>query len=236
VKGSTTPAPIPPTGRIQLLVAEIRDLHRAALSAAFDTEDDVTVVAQVSTWSAAVAHARRLAPNVVCLGVGRPMYDCLAVCEQVKAQRPAQRVVMIDDSPDTHALAAAVQAGADGYVTKDLPLAVLVDAVRRVHAGEVVIPPAMLRGLLHTLVEMRRRADKAYTAYLRLTNREKQVLELLGEGCGNTVIAQTLMISPQTARTHIQNVVRKLGTHSRLEAAAIAAEYGWVRNEYGPEP
>lgn len=218
---------------IRLLIAEGRDLHRAALSAAFDAEDDLEVVAQVGGGSAAVERARVLSPDVVCVGAGRPVHAGLAICEHIKAQQPAQRVLVIDDLPDADVLAAVFRVGANGYVTKDLPMAALVDAVRRVHAGEPVVPSAMLSGLLRDLVLMRRQADEAYEVYLRLTPREKQVLELLAEGCGNTVIAQILVISPQTVRTHIQNVVRKLGAHSRLEAAAMAVEHGWLTNAPG---
>lgn len=217
------------SGPLRLLVAEGRALHRALLSAAFDCEDDLEVVAQVGDSAEAVARAQRLAPDVACLGAGVPAHERLGACEQLKAQRPPQRVLVIDDVPDPSVLVAAVRAGADGYATKDLPLATLVDAVRRVHAGEAVVPPAMLSGLLRDLTTRSRQADEAYEVFLRLTAREKQVLELLADGCGNTTIAEILVISPQTARTHIQNVVRKLGAHSRIEAAAMAVGHGWLQ-------
>ncbi|MGH8900636.1 MAG: LuxR C-terminal-related transcriptional regulator [Egibacteraceae bacterium] len=219
--------------RIRLLVAEGRELHRAALGAAFDAEDDLEVVAQVADESAALERTQRLEPDVVCVGPGRPVRVGLAICERIKAQRPAQRVLVIDDLPDSGVLAAAFRAGANGYATKDRPIAALVEAVRRVHAGEVVVPTVMLGGLLLDLALMRRQANAADEVYLRLTAREKQVLGLLGEGRGNTVIARTLMISPQTVRTHIRNVVRKLEVRSRLEAAAMAVQHGWLHNATG---
>lgn len=217
---------------IRVLVAEGRALHQAALSTAFDAEGDLEVVAQASDGSA-VECAQRLEPDVVCVGPGRPVRDGLAICERIKAWRPEQRVLVIDDLPDAEVLAAAFRAGANGYVTKDLPLAALVDAVRRVHAGDVVVPPAMFGGLLQDLALLRCQTDEAYEAYLRLTARERQVLGLLGEGCGNGAIARTLVISPQTVRTHVQNVVRKLGARSRLDVVAMAIEHGWLRNDSG---
>lgn len=219
--------------QVRLLVVEGRDLHCAALSAAFDAEGDLQVVAQVGDGSLAVERVAQHAPDVVCVGAAGPVHDCVEVCERVKAQSPGQRVLVIADRPDAQALVAVVRAGADGYATKDMPWAALVDAVRRIHAGEAAVPPAMLGGLLRTLARARREVDEAYEVYLRLTAREKQVLGLLGEGCGNNGIAQILVISPQTARTHIQNVVRKLGAHSRLEAAAMAVEHGWLGNGHG---
>jgi DNA-binding NarL/FixJ family response regulator len=158
----------------------------------------------------------------------RPIHDGLAICERLKTQRPVQRVLVIDDLPDAEVIVAAFQAGADGYATKSAPLAELVDAVRRIYAGEAVVPAAMLGGLLRALTLVRRQTAEAYEVYLRLTAREKQVLGLLAEGRGNIAIARILVISPQTARTHIRNVVRKLGAHSRLEAAAMAVEHGWL--------
>ncbi|MGH8907384.1 MAG: LuxR C-terminal-related transcriptional regulator [Egibacteraceae bacterium] len=219
------------TRPIRLLVAESRALHRAALSAGLDAEDGLEVVAQASDDVEAVERAQRLEPDVVCVGAvvpGRAGLDLL--CEQLKAERPDQRVLVIDDVANPAVLLAAIRAGVEGYTTKETPLATLVDAVRRVYAGEAVVPQAMLGGLLRALTASARQTDAAYERFRRLTAREKQVLELLAEGCGNRMIAEILVISPQTARTHIQNVVRKLGAHSRLEAAAMAVEHCWLRS------
>lgn len=215
---------------VRLLVAESRALHRAALSAALDAEDGFEVVAQVGEDTEAVERAQRLDPDVVCIGTIVPDRAGLALCEQIKVERPDQRVLVIDDVANPCVLLAAVRVGVEGYTTKEMSLSTLVDAVRRVHAGEVVVPPAMLGGLLRSLTVGARHADESYELFLRLTAREKQVLELLADGCGNRTIAEILVISPQTARTHIQNVVRKLGAHSRLEAAAMAVEHSWLRN------
>jgi DNA-binding NarL/FixJ family response regulator len=217
---------------VRLLVAENRALHRAALSAALDAEDDLQVIAQTGDAAETVETARRLVPDVVCAGAmapGRAGRAGPPLCELVKAECPEQRVLVIDDVCDPIALLAAVRAGAEGYTTKETSLSTLVDAVRRVHAGEAVVPPTMLAGLLRALTASARQADESYERFLRLTTREKQVLELLADGCGNRTIAEILVISPQTARTHIQNVVRKLGAHSRLEAAGMAVAHGWLR-------
>ncbi len=219
--------------RVRLLVAESRALHRAALSAALAAETDLEIVAQVSDEMEALERLQRLEPDVVCIGsmvLGRAG---LALCEQIKVACPQQRVLVIDDVGNPAVLLAAVRAGVEGYTTKDTSLSALVDAVRKVYAGEAVVPPAMLQGLLRALTASARQADEFYELFLRLTTREKQVLELLVDGCGNRMIAEILVISPQTARTHIQNVVRKLGAHSRLEAAAMAVEHGWLRGRVG---
>lgn len=214
---------------IRLLIAEERELHRAAMSAAFEVEADLEVMAQVGDGTRAIDEARRLKPDVLLIEPGLLNQSGLAVCEEVKAERPLQRVLVVDDGPNLDVLLAALWAGADGYVTKEQPLAMVIDAVRRVRTGEVVVPPSMHSRLLREVIARDRQNHRAYEIFLRLTKREKQILTLLVEGCGNSEIAEILVISPGTVRTHIHNVVRKVGAHSRLEAAALATQHGWLR-------
>jgi DNA-binding NarL/FixJ family response regulator len=214
---------------IRVLVADGRSLYRAALGAALDAEDDLVVVDQVA-HEEAVELAHRLEPDVLCVGSAMLSHDAVALCEHVMDERPDQRMIVVDEIPDPGHLLAAVRAGVEGYVTQDEPLSELVAAIRRIHGGEAVIPADMLPGLLRSLLTSNRRSQAVYERYLRLTSREREVMELLAEGCSNGTIAEILVISPQTSRTHIQNVVRKLGVHSRLEVARMAAEHGWVRN------
>lgn len=216
------------SGAVRLIVAESRRLHREVLSAAFNAEDDLEVIGQVA-HDDAVELVLRMGPDLVCVGDRPSSRDGLAVCEQLAAGRPEQRVLMISDAKDSGVLLAAIQAGVKGYVTMEQPLSEIIDTVRRVHCGEAVVPSGMLGDLLRGLTVRHRQADESYERFLRLTAREKQVLGLLVEGLGNAAIARTLVISPRTARTHVQNVVRKLGARSRLEAAAMAAEHGWLR-------
>ncbi|MGH8929525.1 MAG: LuxR C-terminal-related transcriptional regulator [Egibacteraceae bacterium] len=219
--------------RVRLIIAESRHLHREALSAAFDAEEDLEVIAQVAHEDA-LESVLQVACNVVCVGDRSSSRDGLAVCEQVKAERPGLRVLLISDVQDHAVLLAAVQAGVDGYATMEQPLSLIIDTVRRVHSGDVVVPSGMLGGLLRGLTIRHRQADESYERFLRLTTREKQVLGLLVQGFGNARIADTLVISPRTARTHVQNVVRKLGARSRLEAAATASEHGWLGKRTSP--
>src|SRR5919106_687622 len=136
--------------------------------------------------------------------------------------REAVKVVLESES-DVEVVAEArdgLEAGASGYLTKESPLAELIDAARAIHRGETLIPRRMLGALLARLIRRRREQDEALRRMSKLTRREKEVLALLAGGGDNDAIAQALVISPQTARTHIQNVLGKLGVHSRLEAAA----------------
>ncbi len=121
---------------------------------------------------------------------------------------------------------AAVEAGADGYVAGDLGLTGLADALRRVATGEAIVPPRMLGPLLGRLVDRRRERHAVAQRFRGLSPRERQVLALMMEGADRYRIAEKLVISPETARTHIQNVISKIGARSRVEAIALSAEHG----------
>jgi DNA-binding NarL/FixJ family response regulator len=133
---------------------------------------------------------------------------------------------VLTSEEDLVALVDALRAGANGYLTKETSLEELVDAARAVARGEVVVPPQMLGQLVMTLVQQGgKKTDDSIMTLSKLTRRERQVLALLADGSDKDAIARTLAISPQTARTHVQNILAKLGLHSRLEAAAFARKH-----------
>jgi DNA-binding NarL/FixJ family response regulator len=135
-------------------------------------------------------------------------------------------VLVLAGEGDEETLVAAVEARANGYLTKTSSLAELIQATRAAYRGETLIPARMLGSLLARLIEKRRQRDDAMRQMSRLTRREREILVLLAQGADNDVIAQSLVISPRTARTHIQNVLAKLEVHSRLEAAAFVIRSG----------
>jgi DNA-binding NarL/FixJ family response regulator len=139
-----------------------------------------------------------------------------------KATAEGQRVLVLHSSGDVRVLVSCLEAGAVGFQTKDLDLEGFVSAVAAVNAGEAVIPRQMLGGLLRDLIDKRRRDDERFQRYNLLTKREREILGLLGKGQDQDDIARTLVISPQTARTHIQNILTKLEVHSRMEAVSFA--------------
>lgn len=212
---------------VRVVLADGCALHRCALADALDAADGVSVVGvAVDGWEA-VETVRRVRPDVVLADLELPGLDGVEACAAVKSTGTGVHVVLVSGTTDHDVLLAAVEAGVDGYVTKEAGLSVLVDAVRRVGRGEAVVPPLMLGGLLRSLIVRNRKADQAMRLFMRLTRRERDVLELLVDGCDHAAVADILVISPQTARTHIQNVIQKLEVHSRLEAAALAVEHGF---------
>jgi cation transport ATPase len=142
----------------------------------------------------------------------------------IVAGRPALLAEWGIELPDE--LAAALEAGATGYLTADSDVDDLVECLRAVVDGETFIPACMLGGLLGRYIVQRRLQRDALARTSQLTRRERQVLWLLAQGLDTKGIARELVISPETARTHAQNVLGKLGVHSRLEAAALVSESG----------
>jgi DNA-binding NarL/FixJ family response regulator len=133
-------------------------------------------------------------------------------------------------------LIAGLESAATGFLTKDSPLAELIEAARLVHEGETLVPRRMLGTLLSQLIRRKREQDDAVRRLNRLTRRDREILGLLAGGADNHFIARELVISPETARTHIQKVLTKLGVHSRLEAAAFALQNGLMDDLAGQHP
>jgi DNA-binding NarL/FixJ family response regulator len=213
---------------IRLLVADEHALFRAAIAAAINGNGELTVVDEAADGPSAVERAQAGEADLVALSIGVEGMDGLKACAAIKAPDDCPRVVIMSEAPDQAVLCAAIEAGADGYVTKDMPLDGLVAALKQVGRGEAYVPPGMLGTLLRLLIDGRRETDRAVELFMQLTNRETEVLELLVAGCDHEAVAEALVISPQTARTHIQNVISKLGVHSRLEAVALAVEHNLI--------
>jgi two-component system NarL family response regulator len=209
---------------LRLLIADEQALFREALRAVLEAETDLRVVADVRDGLRAVAEADRTRPDVALLHAALPSCDGISAIALIKERVPDCKVLVLTDEEDQGALTRALEAGANGYLTKESPIGELIDAVRAVHRGETLVPTRMLGRLFDGLIRHRKDQDAAIRLMSRLTRREREVLILLAEGAGNEAIAEALIISPETARTHIQNVLSKLGVHSRLEAATFVMQ------------
>lgn len=185
-----------------------------------EAEDDLEVVAEARDGLSAVAEAERHRPDVAVIDAHLPNCDGTRATALITERVPQCRVLVVNGETEDRTLISLIEAGASGVVTKDGPLEDLIDATRAVHRDEMRIPVGRLRPLIQSLVRRRRDQDEAFRLASTLTRRERQVLALLADGAQNDLIAQRLVISPQTARTHVQNLLSKLGVHSRLEAAA----------------
>lgn len=158
-------------------------------------------------------------PDVTVLGFPRPV--TVDTCSELKASNLKTRVLVLGTSDRPDELVAAVEAGADGYVSSESALTDVVSAIRRLAIGEAWIPPSMLGALLGNLIRRRRTENAAAEKLGRLSRRERDVLAALTEGLEAQAIADRLFVSPHTVRTHVQRVLQKLEVHSRLEAVAL---------------
>jgi two-component system, NarL family, nitrate/nitrite response regulator NarL len=211
---------------VRVLLADEQLMFREAIRVALENETDMHVVADVADGLTAVAEAERLSPDVALLQANLPQCNGAAVAKLLKIRLPDCKALVLSHAEDQEMLAACLEAGATGYLTRQSSLRELVDAVRGVHGGEMLVPSRMLSAAFAKLLWHRKEYDDVARRIARLTPREREVLRLLAEGGGNEAIGNALLISPQTARTHIQKVIKKLGVHSRLEAALLVTQNG----------
>ena len=220
---------------IRIVVADEQSLFREAVRSVLEDEPDMTVVAEARDGLQAVAEAERCQPDVVMLDASLPNCDGIRATGLIRERAPASRILILCGEEDVRVLVDALEAGANGFLSKGSPISDLIDVARSLSRGETFIPPRMMDGLLSRFIRRKHELDEAHRYLSRLTRREQEVLRLLAEGADNHRIAQALVISPQTARTHVQNVLGKLGVHSRLEAAAFATRSGLWDGLYAPE-
>lgn len=209
---------------IRILIADQHGLFREALRTGLETETDLRVVAEARSGPEAVSEVERTLPQVAIVDLDLPITDGAGTTALIRERSTSCRVLILGATEDYRRLIDVLDAGASGYVTKEAPLAELIDAARAVHRGETLIPQNVLGPLLTALLRRKRELDGAHARIARLTRREREVLALLADGADNDSIARMLVISPQTARTHIQNILTKLSVHSRLEAAAFVTQ------------
>jgi len=223
------------TRPIRILLADEQSLFREAVRSVLDEEPDMVVVGEAGDGLQAVAETERWQPDVAMLDASLPNCDGIRATGLIRDRTPATRVLVLCAEEDGRVLVEALEAGANGFLSKGAPVSHLIEVARSVSRGETFIPARMMDGLVSRLIRRKHELDAAHRHLSRLTRREQEVLRLLADGADNQRIAQALVISPQTARTHVQNVLVKLGVHSRLEAAAFATRSGLWDGLLGPE-
>jgi DNA-binding NarL/FixJ family response regulator len=209
---------------MRIMLGDEQSLFRQAVRVVLTNESDMEIVAEVGDGLQAVSAAERFRPDIVVLNASLPNCDGIRATAMIRERLPACRILVLSERADEAELLYALEAGANAYLTKASALTDLIAAMRSIHEGGTVVPPLMLGGLLSLLIRRREQQDEAIRRLARLTRREREVVALLAEGADNDAIAQSLVISPQTARTHLHNALDKLGFHSRLEAAMFASQ------------
>jgi len=214
------------SGRIRAIVVDDHDLFRAGLSSLLSSQPDIEVVAQASGGRMGVRLAGELRPDVVLMDLQMPDLDGHHATRQLLAHAAATRVLVLTVLSEDAAVVAALEAGACGFVAKDTPIEEIIAAVRAAAQGASWLSP---RAAEVVLSRMRRGADvrpAPREPRVDLSPRELEVLRLIARGQGNPEIANTLSISPRTAKNHVSNILAKLGLPSRVQAAVYAVERG----------
>ena len=208
--------------RIRVLLVDDHAVVRMGLKSFFDLLDDIEVVGEASDGSEGVAMARRLKPDVVLMDLLMPNMDGVTAIGRIKAELPETEIVTMTSFIEEEKVTAALEAGASGYVLKDAEADEVADAVRAAYAGEVHLDPQVARLLAQRMRQKKSPDDELVEP---LTEREKDVLRLLGQGLSNKEIGAALFITERTARTYVSNILGKLGLASRTQAALYAVEH-----------
>jgi DNA-binding NarL/FixJ family response regulator len=215
-----------PMQKIRVLVADDHDLFRVGLASALARYPDLEVVAQASRGTMAVRIAGELRPDVVLMDMRLPDIDGPSAIEAIISRDEAVRVVALTVMADDADIAAAVDAGACGYLLKDSPLDDVVAAIRAAAGGTAWLSPRAAQALLRR-ISRDRVTQRATTAHEeQLSSREAEVLRLIARGLDNNEIAGELLISPRTAKNHVSSILGKLGVSNRIQAAVYAVRHG----------
>jgi DNA-binding NarL/FixJ family response regulator len=222
-----TPSPSVPASParppISIVVIDDNRLLREGIVLVVGREPDFTVLAHSADVPEALDHVRRAAPDVVLLDFGLEDHDSLDLTIAVHQEMPATRIVVMGLMATQEDLADFVRAGASGFIMKDASFEEFFQTIRKVAAGEEVLPRALTPSLFAQIARdiapgARRRAREA----VQLTTREQEVIALLSEGLSNKQMATRLGVAVHTVKSHVHNVLEKLALHSRLEVAAYS--------------
>jgi DNA-binding NarL/FixJ family response regulator len=208
----------------RVLVADDHAAFRAGLRALLETAGDLAVVGEADTGEAALAAARALQPDVVLMDINMPGLDGVEATRRIVDAAPHVAVLVLTMHDDDETVFAAVRAGARGYLLKGARRAELLRAVRSVAAGEAIFGPGVARRWMAYFARPAPRPDPA--AFPELTDREREILDLVARGRSNADITAELVLAPKTVRNHVSNIFSKLQARDRSEAIVLAREAG----------
>jgi DNA-binding NarL/FixJ family response regulator len=212
--------------KLRLLIADDQPLMRAGFKAVLESTGEMEVVAEACDGLEAIAAARETRPDVILMDIRMPNLDGIEAIRRL----PNHRVLVLTTFGLDEYIIEALRAGASGFITKDVPTDELIRAVRVVADGDALLTPAVTRQLLDRVA---RRLPATVGGGPRqldeLTEREREVLELLARGLSNAEIAHALVVGEATVKTHVSNVLMKLGLRDRVQAVVLAYEIGLVR-------
>jgi NarL family two-component system response regulator LiaR len=204
-----------PSPRIRVLVVDDHAMVRRGLATFLKVFDDLELAGEAADGKAAIQLCAELHPDVVLMDMAMPDMDGASATRRIRSQSETIRVIALTSFKEEILVQSALQAGAIGYLLKDVTADELAQAIRAAHAGRATLSPEAAQAVVHA-------ASQAPPPGLDLTERERAVLALMVEGLNNTQIAAKLTVSPSTVKSHVSNILTKLGAASRTEAVTMA--------------
>ncbi|WP_442813734.1 response regulator [Streptosporangium subroseum] len=217
---------------IRVLIADDHPVVRQGLRTFLDLQDDLDVVGEAADGAEAVALVESLVPDVLLLDLKMPVLDGLGTLLRLREGGPFPRVLVLTSVSDREDVAPAMRAGAAGFLYKDVEPAALVQAIRAVHGGQILLAPEAAEAMLSGLPGPSGPPGSAAPVsghMTSLTDREREVLTLIASGRSNREIARELTVAEKTVKTHVSNVLMKLGVQDRTQAALYAVRHGLDR-------
>ncbi len=208
-------------GRIRIFLLDDHEIVRRGLRDLFEAEPDFEVVGESGSAVEAQSRIPALRPDVAVLDGRLPDGSGVDVCRSVRSVDPTIQALILTSYDDDEALFASIMAGAAGYVLKQVRSTDLVDAVRRVAAGQSLLDPAVTRRVLERL---RQGADNEPDELAELTEQERKILELIAEGLTNRQIAERIFLAEKTVKNYVSSILMKLGLERRTQAAVLASK------------
>jgi DNA-binding NarL/FixJ family response regulator len=213
---------------MRILLADDHAVVRRGLEMVLSLEKDFQIVGDAANGEEAITQAKRLSPDLVLLDVKMPRLDGIAAAREIKRHCPLTHILMLTGIEVGNEIVQALQAGADGYVLKEVSPEELIHAIRVIGEGEAYLQPAVTKRVLDRMRGSIRPRAEAPSLIEPLTNRERQVLQLMATSATNRDIAADLNISDETVRSHTKNILAKLGQPNRTQAVLYALRHGLI--------
>ena len=206
---------------IRVMIVDDHPVVRDGLKNMLLAFDDLELVGEAGDGRQAVAHCGQAQPDVILMDMAMPGMDGIAATRAILKERPRMKIIMLTSFVEDSVVQTALEAGANGYLLKNVPINTLADAIRSVYAGQPMLSPEATAALIRT-------KTGSFKPGNDLSEREREVLALIVQGLSNEEIAEKLVISPATARHHVSACLQKLGAANRAQAAALATKHHLV--------
>jgi NarL family two-component system response regulator LiaR len=216
---------------LKLLLVDDHIVFREGIGALLNMEDDMQVVGEASRGEEALRLAAELQPDVILLDIAMPDMDGVEICQRLKRSLPNAAVLVLSAFDTEEAVTAALTAGASGYVVKTISHQRLVEGIRAIARGEMLLSPTVAARVVQQLARTRQEKEREADALQALTPREREVFRLVAQGYTNAEIAERLVLSEKTVKTHVRNISNKLNLRGKGEMRVLAAQLGLVSLE-----